>query len=425
MKRNISHIGTASILGAGLVLGAATPAFAGFPTLYGKINVSANQYDLEKIDFAQRSPEFPAVNPTDTDPGRPLVPATYRHNGATDTTTELDQWALESNSSRLGVKGDYDISSALKVLYVLEYGVDVDNGSSGGQTFTQRNIWGGLQGDWGTLAAGKIDTPLKTIQTNGVQRGDIDRFNDAALADIQAYLVGENRTDNTLLYTSPLFAGGFEIKLAAIQNEETGVEVSATDTQEDNGLGAGKSLSVTYGKAKWFVGIGADDNVQATDALRAVGEVGIGSVKLGAIYQTAEQHEDFDKIGPFSSAYGSTATTVGAQNGSNPLSEWDGASGSSFKEQDGYVLNAAWKIAGPWTAKAQVGHSETTPYAAAGATQYEDVEADAVAVGADYKLNDNTKLYGYYATIETEGDDRISTESVTDAVAAVGVDFVF
>lgn len=425
MKRNISNLSTASLLGAGLVLGAASPAQAGFPTVYGKINVSANQYDLEKIDFAERTPAFPAVAPTATDPGRAAVASTYRNSGATATASELDQWAIESNSSRLGVRGDADLSSSLKALYVLEFGVDADNGSSGGQTFSQRNIWAGLQGNWGTLAAGKIDTPLKTIQTNSIVRGDIDRFNDLALADIQAYLVGENRADNVLLYTSPLFAGGVEVKLAAIQNEETGVENSATDKQDDNGIGAGSSVSVTYGKASWFVGLGADSNVSTTDAIRAVGEVGFGPVKIGAIYQTAEQHESFDKIAPFSSAYGSTASTKGASNGANPLNEWDGASGSSYKEQDGYVLNAAWKIAGPWTAKAQYGFSESTPFAAAGATQYDDVEATAIAVGADYKLNDTAKLYGYYATLETEGDVLVSTETVTDKVASIGFDLTF
>lgn len=420
-----ARIHTASVMGAGIALGAISPAFAGFPTVYGKINVSANQYDLEKIDFAEKTPAFSAVDPTSSDPGRAAVAATYQNKGATTTATELDQAALESNSSRIGIKGDFDISPELKAVYLLEYGTDVDNGSSGSQTFSQRNIWGGLQGGWGTLSAGKIDTPLKTIQTNSVLASDLDRFNDLALADLGSYLVGENRADNTILYTSPLLLGGLEVKVAAIENEEAGVKVTNTDPQNDNGFGAGKSVSVSYGKASWFVGLAADDNVQSTDTLRAVGEVGFGPVKIGALYQTAQQHEKFDKIGAFSTFVGSTVSAKGAQNGLNPLSEWDGAKDSSFKEQDGYVVNAAWKITGPWTAKAQVGHSTSTPYDSKGQVQYEDAKADAAALGIDYKLNDNAKVYGYYASLETKGDKRISTEKVVDKVASVGVDLKF
>src|SRR6187402_161007 len=89
-------------------------AFAGFPTLYGKIHLTANQYDLEKIDFAQVTP--------------PTTPVTYRHVGATDVTTELDTFALESTGSRLGIQGDFDATSTVTVFYRLEYGIDVDNG---------------------------------------------------------------------------------------------------------------------------------------------------------------------------------------------------------------------------------------------------------------------------------------------------------
>ena len=381
-------------------------AFAGFPTLYGKIHLTANQYDLEKLDFAPT-----AAGAT-----------TYQHVGATGVTTELDAFALESTGSRLGIQGDFDVSSGVTVFYRLEYGIDVDNGTnSNGRELSQRNIFGGLRGSWGSILAGKNDTPLKTLQTNTVLRTDVDRFNDSPLGDIGTYIVGENRPDNVIQYTSPIWLGGLEVNLAAIQAEETGVPLSATNQQDDNGFASGKSASVTYGKAKWFVGAAYESNVATTDALRAVGEVSLGPVKLGAIYQTAERHEDVDSLGGFSSFVGTNGTTLGAQNGLNPFSEWDGASGNAFKEQDGYVLNAQWKVAGPWVAKAQFVSSTTTPINAV----YTDAELEGFIVGVDYNFNPNVRVFGTYAEVEVTGDEKISTVATTDSAAAVGFDFRF
>jgi predicted porin len=389
---------------AGILLSA--NAFAGFPTLYGKIHLTANQYDLEKINF----------DPT------AAGATTYKHIGATGVTTELDTFALDSTGSRLGIQGDFDASSSVTVFYRLEYGIDVDNGTnSNGRELSQRNIFGGLRGDWGSILVGKNDTPLKTLQTNTVLRSDVDRFNDSPLGDIGTYIVGENRPDNVIQYTSPILFRGLEINLAAIQAEETGVPVSATNQQDDNGFASGKSASITYGKAKWFVGIGIDDNVATTDAVRAVGEITLGAVKLGAIVQTAERHEDVDSLGGFSTFVGTNGTTLGTQNGLNPLSEWDGASGNAFKEQDGYVLNAQWKISGPWLAKVQYASSTTTPTNAA----YSDAELEGFILGLDYNFNPNVRVFGTYAEVEVTGDEKISTVATTDKAAALGFDFRF
>lgn len=392
-------------------------AFAGFPTLYGKVQVTAGQYDFEKIDFALTAPGA----------------TTYRNIGATNTATELDAFTVESIGSRLGVQGDFDAAAGVNVFYRIEYGVDYDNGTnSNGRELVQRNIFGGVRGDWGALLAGKNDTPLRSLAgRNGtivknsfvpaVQKTDIDRFNEAPLADIGTYLVGENRVDNVIQYTSPILLGGLEINLAAVQAEETGVEQSATNQQDDNGFASGQSISVGYGKTNWFIGAAYENNVATTDAARIVGEVTLGPVKLGAIYQTAEAHDDVDILGGFTTFVNATTTTLGAQNGVNPLSEWDGTAGTSYKEQDGYVINGVWKIAGPWSAKFQYANSTSTPTN----TTYKDVELDALALGVDYALNDATRIFTYYAEVEAKGDAAISTKATTDSIAALGIDFRF
>lgn len=397
-------------------------AFAGFPTLYGKVQITAGQYDFEKLDF----------NP---------VTAT---TGAANTTAELDNFTVESIGSRLGVQGDFDAAAGVNVFYRIEYGVDYDNGTNtNSRELVQRNIFGGIRGEWGAILAGKNDTPLRSLAgRNGtivknsfvpaVQKTDIDRFNEAPLADIGTYLVGENRPDNVIQYTSPILLGGLEINIAAIQSEETGIEVKnnqgqVTSAQDDNEFASGQSISVGYGKTGWFVGAAYESNVATSDVARVVGEVTLGPVKLGAIYQTAERHDDTDVLGGFTSFVNATTT---AQYGVNPLGEWDGAASTttssgtnhtSYKEQDGYVLNGVWKISGPWSAKFQYANSTSTPIN----TAYKDVELDALALGLDYALNDATRIFVYYAEVEAQGDAAISTKATTDNIAALGIDFRF
>lgn len=397
------------LLPAALAVLVSANASAGFPTLYGKVYLTLNEYDLEKNAFA-------TTTPTST---------TYRNVGATSVATELNTTALESTGSRIGIQGDFGAAYDTTVFYRIEYGIDVDNGlNSNGRELTQRNVFGGIRGEWGQVLAGKNDTPLKTLQTNSVLRTDIDRFNDAPLADIGTYLAGENRPDNVIQYTSPILLGGLEINLAAIQAEETGVITGTTspNPQDDNGFATGKSLSVVYGKAKWYLGAAYETNVATADTFRGVGEITLGPVKLGAIYQTAERHADYDSVGGLTSSFvGTTATSIGAQNGLNPLAEWDGASGTAYKKQDGYVLNGAWKIAGPWILKAQIGHANSTPSNAL----YADVKTDAAAIGLDFNLSDSARLFSYYAELETKGDKAINTVASIDKTFAVGLDFKF
>lgn len=397
------------LLPAALAVLVSANASAGFPTLYGKVYLTLNEYDLEKNAFALTAP----------------TATTYRNTGATGVATELDTTALESTGSRLGIQGDFGASYDTTVFYRIEYGIDVDNGTnSNGRELTQRNVFGGVRGEWGQVLIGKNDTPLKTLQTNSVLRTDIDRFNDAPLADLGTYLAGENRPDNVLQYTSPILLGGLEVNLAAVQAEETGVVAGTTtpNPQDDNGFATGKSLSVVYGKAKWYVGAAYETNVATADTFRGAGEVTLGPVKLGAIYQTAKRHANYDTIGGLTSSFvGTTTTSIGAQNGLNPLAEWDGASGTAYKEQDGFVVNAAWKIAGPWVVKAQVGQANSTPSNAL----YDDVKSDAAAVGVDFNLSDAARVFSYYAKLKTKGDAAINTVASIDETVAVGLDFRF
>ena len=78
-----------------------------------------------------------------------------------------------SNASRIGVKGSETLSEELKAIYKFEFEVHLDDGDNDGDTFSQRNIYVGLQSNkMGTVIVGKFDTPLKVAQNK------IDLFND-------------------------------------------------------------------------------------------------------------------------------------------------------------------------------------------------------------------------------------------------------
>jgi predicted porin len=66
-----------------------------------------------------------------------------------------------SNASRLGVKGKIELKHGLQGIYKAEYQTAVDDGDNSGQTFSQRNIFGGIKGNFGQVIVGQFDTPLK------------------------------------------------------------------------------------------------------------------------------------------------------------------------------------------------------------------------------------------------------------------------
>lgn len=361
-----------------LTVGAAGVATAAdnVPTVYGKVNVSLNKYDLET-------------------------------EGAGAAIDEKDNWELESNASRVGVKGDLEISSNLKAIYKLEYEVFVDDGDDGSEDdnedsnsseFQQRNIYGGLQGGWGTLMAGKHDTPLKLIQTTGAG-SEIDRFNDLPIGDIKNIMVGENRESNIIMYSTPDMSG-FGATLAIMPGEDSGV-----DGDDENDSAADRtSLALTYNSKMFYVAIAADQNVQITDTIRLAGEVTLGDFKVGALYQTAEINDE------------DVSSTIGSR--STGLRDFT----SNYEEQDAWLLSGEWKFAKDFALKAQYGISESTP---TNTTGIDDTELTMIALGLDYKLSKASKVFAYYASVEGEGDSTFTSDSIEDKTFAVGYEVKF
>lgn len=330
-------------------------ALADGPTVYGKFNVSYEYSDV------------------DTSAGMWIPDVDYSASGGDDA----DTWELDSNASRFGVKGSENISDSLKAFYQAEFGIDVDEGNSGGQTLSQRDIFVGLGGNWGSLQGGRFDTPLKKSQ------GKVDQFNDMNGGDIGNVIVGEVRASDLIQYSSPKIADALSLNAAFQPGEEYCFEGAASDCED--GPAENFSVSAVYDAGGFYAALGYDDGIAGYDTIRLSAAAKLAAFELGAIFQTAEE------------------------------SEGEG-------EQDGYILSAAMKLGEANKLRFQYGASEAENYAFGGDDFEDDIdfappvgplfgwagegETDVtlIALGFDHILSKQTRLYVNYIMLETEFD---------------------
>ena len=268
--------------------------------------------------------------------GKINVAVVNSDSGSTDT------WKLNSNASRIGLKGSSQISEGLSVFYKTEFEVCVDDGDCKGNTLGQRNIFAGIKGQYGSLLAGKNDTPTKQAQKK------IDLFNDS-VGDIKKTFAGENRMSNIIAYTTPKY-GNFSASYAIMPSEA-----------DDGGLADSKSYSVNYKKDGLYVAVASDSNVKDADILRIVSQYKVDAWKLGLMYQDSEELED-----------------------------------GVIMEKSGYFASVAYKCDNI-TYKAQYGNNENDT---------EGSDKTTLSLGADFKLAKNTKSFVFFTDNESSSSTK-------------------
>jgi predicted porin len=295
-------------------------------------------------------------------------------NVSVQNADEAEESKLElvSNASRIGVKGGEEINSGLKAIYQFEYQTEVDDGAGGGsnQTFTQRNIYVGLQGSGGTIIGGHFDTPVKTAQEK------VDLFNDLE-GDINYLVDGETRSKNIVQYTTPMSWGAFAVNLAGV-------------AAENSNLDDGVSASLTYTTPAFYLALAAEQDVsaQTMDIVRLVGRYTVGALQLGALYEQS-----------------TVDATV-----ANVVAELD---------SDAWLVSAKFNATDKFALKAQYGDAGIDVNANGVVV---DAGGESLSVGADYLLSKNTTLFGYF-TQETADVD--SEEVSDDNWVGIGVDLKF
>ena len=270
---------------------------------------------------------------------------TAQSNDVNDEATTT----IQSNASRFGVKGAFELSSSLEAFYTVEY--EVDTGDEEKENFKARNQFVGLKGNFGAFSVGRNDTMLK------ISQGKVDQFNDLS-GDLKNLFKGENRIEQTATYVTPSFSG---FKVGVTYAAEGASSQYAQD---------GFSVAAMYGDAKLkkspiYAAVAYDADVKGYEVVRATVQGKIAGLKLGGMYQQQEATYDSD---------------------GNPLVDQE--------SKTGYLLSAAYTID-----------------AVVLKAQYQDMEdkGDTWSIGGDYKLGKPTKLFAFYTNRsyeKVENDDK-------------------
>lgn len=322
-------------LASAIALASITAAHAA-PTVYGKVLLTGEYTDVDDKTAANK-----------------------------DTSTTK----LVSNSSRIGFKGEDDLTDTTKLVYQLEYGIDVDADTNGKGQFYSRNTFIGLaHNTMGTLIAGRHDTPFK------LAKGGVDVFNDYDNVGLGKLMVGENRVNNVIAYKSPTLVGMPVTFMAAAVLSEEDKDADAANTDIDEGAN-GYSASLAYDQNGVYLAAGYDNNIrssQTDSAWRLAGSVDMGKINmvpgltLGALYQetdVADKPED----------------------------------------EKSWLVSGKYKIGvTPWAVKAQ--YIDTSNQSGV-----KDRDAQEIALGAEYTINKATKGHLYAAQIDT---DNVSDKTI-------------
>lgn len=331
-----------SLLSAGLAV-FAMPGLAetSGPDIYGKVNVS---FERQNTDGAQQAIQGKAA-------------------------TANNQWETNSNASRLGIKGSSDLDTGgLTFVYQAEYEINLDDGGNGDTAFSQRNVFAGVEGAFGQVLAGKIDSPLKSAE------GKVDQFNDLR-ADIDNLLGGQNRTSNVLQYRSPKLANAVTITSSFIPGESSDTDL---DGREDTGPADITSTSVAFDNQRFYLALAYDNNQVARRSIdgiargnitRLVSTVKEGNFEAGVLWQRTED------VRP-----------------------------NSDLEDTAYLLSSAYRI-GAFKLKGQYGLNEGEATGERGTL---------AALGVDYALGNKSTLYAYVSRLD------LNDTSLTDTTSGLG-----
>ena len=168
-------------------------------------------------------------------------------------------------SSRFGFRGTEDLGGGLKANFVMEAGVNLDDGSSGngGGQFFSRSAWVGLSGGFGEVRLGRFVQGSFGVHANGLALGAASGLYETGATIAQAGV----RTSNGIQYRSPDFGGiSGTISLTAPENNaSSSTVVSPTQTTTVNGGGkTGVDLSLAYANGPIYLGVGYNKQDSST-----------------------------------------------------------------------------------------------------------------------------------------------------------------
>ena len=327
--------------------------------------------------------------------------------------------------SRIGFKGAEDLGGGLKGVWQIEGQINNDSNTMG-----FRNTFVGLAGDWGTVLAGRHDTPYK------ISTQKLDFFTDRAadynniIGSYNGYLVGDTRAPQTIAYVLPNLSGftgalayvdhyfdstpGSDCSLRLLGGSPANCYSDESDTalsamlMYDNG---GFFVTAAYEWAQGFnllnavnSGVFVDTNAAANAAAVALGgrsasvvfenpelnmwKVGLGytfgGTTIGAIWENIEVKAD----------NATALDATGAVIESVSIDDFD---------RGAYYLTAQ-HVFGANVIKGYYGWTDDTG-------SINDSGADMWAVGYDYNFSKRTTLYALYTQVANDDNAGYTANS--------------
>ena len=315
------------------------------PTVYGKVFLT--------LDLNDGDDDVTVVN----------------HTTGVSTTTSSD-WddtrsQLNSNASRIGIRGSEALTANTDLVYQLEYGVKVDDNTKEEQ-FKSRDTYLGLANkQYGTLLAGRLKAIDGRVDYANVTEGGV-MGGDNVLASFDS-----PRANNTFAYIAPTYN---DVTVSAMYVMD---ENNSTDTLKRDAFG----LAAQYEpNAPYRAGV---SYIQAGDALKAVRLSGAYDLSptytIGALYQNT----DYD----------------------------------SGDKENAFTLSVSHKVAQtPWTTYGQVDLVDNLNGA-------KDSEAQRVVIGGKYAYNRATTghIYGAYLNKEVSEFNSTANKTTTTETSGFGI----
>jgi predicted porin len=302
-------------------------------------------------------------------------------NGSTiPAVTDTQNGLLNSNSSRIGIKGSEDLGAGLKAIYQVESGAFNADDGSGGLSNQLRNTYMGFAGSqWGSVKFGRHDTPVKDMSRK------IDMFNEE-IGDMRigiAYARFDNRASNMLRYDSPSFSG---IQAAVLYSAS---EVNSDFTTT--------SANVTWSQGPIYVGLGYEVHMTHTSNLSAT--------------QAADDESDIRLVGMWNITPEFYIAAI-----------YDQVSNVAFNDS---IDGSTWGVGGGFKFSNNLIKAQYLSVAATDEAN-PDNGATGWAIGIDHYFSKTTKVYLDYASVDNDAAQNVNVSSsyaghgATAGVPAVG-----
>ncbi len=295
---------------------------------------------------------------------------TYQVYGVAHVSTDLQnngdesEIFVSSNTSRVGFKGSLDTDNDLfTVIFQYESQADFNNNGNEAATWSSRNSFAGLKGNWGKLIWGRYDTPYKSIGRS-IELFP-ERIGDARNATSFDGL-WDRRENNMLMYATPALGEMIVVtgQFVPDQGVEDGELFSASAVYDKDAFMVGVAFE-NHGKALEEAYDDDPELAEASTGIRAVARFNGEKFGVVGLFQTISNAFGYKEI---------SAQTIG--------------------------LGANFLVSPVWDLKAQ--YYMTDPATPTG----RDVGASQLTVGIDYILSAQARLYLAYATMMNQDNSN-------------------